>query len=411
MTTGSSPETVLVAGGGQSGFQAAASLRDKGFTGRVVLVGDEPGVPYQRPPLSKAYLKGTAGDEQLRLRPEDFFAEKGIELVPGRVASVDRATSRVILESGEELPYDHLVLATGARNRVLPVPGADLDGVLMLRTRDDADRLRSSLESASNVVVIGGGFIGLEFASHAGRPVTVVEAQDRLLARVASPEVSAFFKELHEKAGHTVLLGTGVTALHGDGHVSSVELADGSRLPADLVVVAVGVVPETTLASQAGLAVTNGVVVDEHLRTEDPKIFAIGDCANFPCVHAGAATRLESVQNAVDQARCVAAAITGDAAPYDSLPWFWTDQTGAKLQIVGILANADQTVVTGDRAEGRFSVLSFRDGVLIAVESVNRPPDHIAARRLFTAELRPSYADLEASSFDLKAHVKSRSAA
>jgi 3-phenylpropionate/trans-cinnamate dioxygenase ferredoxin reductase subunit len=405
------PETVLVVGGGQSGFQAVASLRDKGFPGRVVLVGDEPGVPYQRPPLSKAYLKGTAGDEALRLRPEDFFAEKDIQLVAGRVCSLDRDGAQAVLEDGSKLGYDHLVLATGARNRTLPVPGADLDGVLMLRTREDADRLRSELEGARDVVVIGGGFIGLEFASHAGRPVTVVEAQDRLLARVASPEVSEFFARLHRDAGHTVLLGTGVTALHGEGRVESVELSDGRQLPADLVVVAVGVVPETGLAEAAGLPVTNGVVVDEHLRTEDPKIFAIGDCANFPCVQAGSATRLESVQNAVDQARSVAASITGGSAPYDSLPWFWTDQTSAKLQIVGILANADQTVVTGDLAEGKFSVLSFRDGVLIAVESVNRPADHIAARRLFTAEQRPSYVDLKASSFDLKAHVKSRSAA
>ena len=402
--------TVLVVGAGQSGFQAVASLRDKGFAGRVVLIGDEPGVPYQRPPLSKAYLTGAAGPEQLRLRGEDFFAEKDIELVAGRVAELDRAGSRVVLEDGTALEYDHLVLATGSRNRALPVPGADLPGVLTLRTRDDADRLRAELEQAGHVVVIGGGFIGLEFASHAGRAVTVVEAQDRLLNRVATPEISAYFAELHERAGHTVLLGQGVTALHGEGRVQEVELTDGTRLPADLAVIAVGVVPETALAAAAGLAVANGVVVDAHLRTEDPKIFAIGDCANFPCVQAGTATRLESVQNAVDQARCVAAAIAGVAEPYASLPWFWTDQSGAKLQIVGILAGADRTVVAGDLAEGKFSVLSFRDGVLIAVESVNRPADHIAARRLFTAEPHPAYADLEASAFDLKAHVKSRAA-
>lgn len=402
--------TVLVVGAGQSGFQAAASLRERGFAGRVVLIGDEPGVPYQRPPLSKAYLTGAAGQEQLRLRGEDFFAEKDIELVAGRVASIDRAGSRVLLEDGAELAYDHLVLATGSRNRALPVPGADLPGVLNLRTRDDADRLRASLADAGDVVVIGGGFIGLEFASHAGRPVTIVEAQDRLLNRVATPEISAYFAELHEGAGHAVLLGRGVAALHGDGRVQSVELSDGTSLPADLAVVAVGVVPETALAAAAGLAVDNGVVVDEHLRTEDPKIFAIGDCANFPCVQAGAATRLESVQNAVDQARCVAAAITGSAAAYDSLPWFWTDQSGTKLQIAGILSGADRTVVAGDRSAGKFSVLSFRDGVLIAVESVNRPADHIAARRLFTAEPHPAYADLEASAFDLKAHLKSRAA-
>ncbi|MDS0132690.1 MULTISPECIES: FAD-dependent oxidoreductase [unclassified Amycolatopsis] len=401
--------TVLVVGAGQSGFQAVASLRDRGFAGRVVLVGDEPGVPYQRPPLSKAYLAGTAGLEQLHLRGEDFFAEKDIELVAGRVAEIDRAAAKVRLEDGRELGYDFLVLATGARNRTLPVPGADLPGVLTLRTRDDADRLRASLEQAEQVVVAGGGFIGLEFASHAGRPVTIVELQDRLLNRVATPEISAYFADLHRTAGHTVLLGQGVAALHGDSRVREVELTDGTRLPADLVVVAVGVVPYTALAEAAGLPVRNGVVVDAHLRTADEKIFAIGDCANFPCVQAGAETRLESVQNAVDQARCVAAAITGTEEPYASLPWFWTDQAGAKLQIAGILAGADRTVVAGDPAGGKFSVLSFRDDVLIAVESVNKPADHIAARRLFTAEPKPAYADLELSEFDLKAHLKAAS--
>jgi 3-phenylpropionate/trans-cinnamate dioxygenase ferredoxin reductase subunit len=402
--------TVLVVGAGQSGFQAVASLRDRGFDGRVVLVGDEPGVPYQRPPLSKAYLAGTAGQDQLHLRGEDFFAEKDIELVAARVEAIDRGAREIQLEDGRRLGYDHLILATGARNRRLPVPGADLPGVLTLRTRDDADRLRASLGQAGNVVVVGGGFIGLEFASHAGRPVTIVEAQDRLLNRVATPEISAYFASLHRKAGHTVVLGQGVTALHGDERVREVELSDGTRLPADLVVVAVGVVPETTLAAAAGLPVDNGVVVDEHLRTADPRIFAIGDCANFPCVQAGSATRLESVQNAVDHARCVAAALTGTPEPYASLPWFWTDQAGAKLQIAGILAGADRTVVAGDPAEGKFSVLSFRDDVLIAVESVNRPADHVAARRLFIADPRPAYADLEASAFDLKAHLKTRAA-
>ncbi|MEV6872602.1 FAD-dependent oxidoreductase [Amycolatopsis sp. NPDC051128] len=401
---------VLVVGAGQSGFQAVASLRVLGFDGQVVLAGDEPGVPYQRPPLSKAYLAGTAGLEQLHLRDADFFAENDIELVEARVESIDRGASKVRLEDGRELDYDHLVLATGARNRTLPVPGADLPGVLTLRTRDDADRLRASLEEAGDVVVVGGGFIGLEFAAHAGRPVTIVEAQDRLLNRVATPEISAYFARLHRDAGHTVLLGQGVTALHGDERVREVELSDGTRLPADLVVIAVGVVPETALAEKAGLPVNNGVVVDAQLRTADPKVFAIGDCANFPCLWADAAIRLESVQNAVDQARCVAAAITGAGEPYDSLPWFWTDQAGAKLQIAGILAGADRTVVAGDPAAGKFSVLSFRDDVLIAVESVNRPADHIAARRLFTADPKPAYADLEASAFDLRAHLKSRAA-
>ncbi|MEU8416733.1 FAD-dependent oxidoreductase [Amycolatopsis japonica] len=396
-------ETVLVVGAGQSGFGVATSLRDKGFGGRVVLIGDEPGLPYQRPPLSKGYLAGTAGDAQLRLRPEDFFAEKNIELIPGRVASVDRDGAKVVLEDGSAHDYDHLVLATGSVNRVLPVPGSTLDGVFTLRTKDEADVLRAALESAENVVVVGGGFIGLEFAAHAGRPVTIVEAQDRLMARVATPEVSAYFADLHEEAGHTILLGKGVAALRGEGRVAEVELSDGSLLPADLVLVGVGVEPRTQLAEGAGLAVANGVVVDEHLRTSDPKISAVGDCANFPCVQAGTATRLESVQNAVDQARAVAAVIAGEPAPYESLPWFWTDQLGAKLQIAGILTGAEKTVVTGDREGGKFSVLSFRDDVLAGVESVNRPPDHIAARRLFAADPAPRFETLEANGFDLKA--------
>jgi 3-phenylpropionate/trans-cinnamate dioxygenase ferredoxin reductase subunit len=399
--------TVIVVGSGQGGFQAAASLRDKGFAGRVVLIGDEPGVPYQRPPLSKTYLAGTTVAEKLHLRPEEFFSTSEIELVGGRVESIDRANSAVVLEDGTKFEYDHLVLATGARNRTLSVPGAELRGVLTLRTRDDADKLRSALEAAKDVVVIGGGFIGLEFAAHAGRPVTVVEAQDRLLARVATPEISAHFARLHEAAGTKLLLGKGVTALHGSGGaVESVELTDGTRLPADLVVVGVGVVPATELAAEAGLRVENGIVVDDQLRTSDPAVSAVGDCANFPSVHARCATRLESVQNAVDQARFVAARITGEAVPYTPVPWFWTDQLGAKLQIAGIGTGYDHLEVSGDQASGKFSVLSFMDGVLVAVETVSKPSDHISARRLLSGEHAPTLEELRASDFNLKEHLK-----
>ncbi|MDT7727098.1 MAG: 3-phenylpropionate/trans-cinnamate dioxygenase ferredoxin reductase component [Actinomycetota bacterium] len=403
--------TVIVVGSGQAGFQAAASLRDKGFTGRVVLVGDEPGVPYQRPPLSKAYLAGTTVAEKLHLRPEAFFATSEIELVSGRVESIDRANALVVLEDGTKFEYDHLVLATGARNRTLPVPGAGLRGVLTLRTRDDADRLRAALEAATDVVVIGGGFIGLEFAAHAGRPVTVVEAQDRLMARVVTPEISAHFARLHEAAGTKLLLGQGVAALHGsDSAVESVELTDGTLLPADLVVVGVGVLPATDLAADAGLIVDNGIVVDDQLRTSDPAVSAIGDCANFPSVHARCATRLESVQNAVDQARFVAARITGEAVPYTLVPWFWTDQLGAKLQIAGIGTGYDHIEIAGDPGEGKFFVLSFMDGVLVAVESVSKPSDHISARRLLSGERAPTLEELRESEFNLKEHLKSLSA-
>jgi 3-phenylpropionate/trans-cinnamate dioxygenase ferredoxin reductase subunit len=401
--------TVLVVGSGQAGFQAAASLRDKGFDGRVILVGDEPGVPYQRPPLSKAYLVGTAGADKLHLRPETFFQNSEIELVSGRVEAIDRENAQAVLDDGTTIGYDHLVLATGSQNRRLSVPGAELAGVLTLRTRVDADQLRTALEAAENVVVIGGGFIGLEFAAHAGRPVTVVEAQDRLMARVVTPEISAHFARLHEAAGTILRLGQGVTALHGsDGKVESVELTDGTRLPADLVVVGVGVIPDTALAEAAGLAVENGVVVDDQLRTTDPAVSAIGDCANFPSVHARGATRLESVQNAVDQARFVAARIAGEGVPYNPVPWFWTDQLGVKLQIAGIGTGHDKTVLFGDPAAGKFSILSFMDNVLIAVESVSRPGDHISARRLLAQEQAPTFEELRASDFNLKEHVKSQ---
>jgi 3-phenylpropionate/trans-cinnamate dioxygenase ferredoxin reductase subunit len=401
--------TVLIVGAGQAGFQTAVSLRDKGFDGRVVLVGDEPGVPYQRPPLSKAYLSGTVGIDGLSLRPDTFFGEAGIELVPGRVEKLDREGKQVTLADGTELGYDRLVLATGARNRPLPVPGAELDGVLGLRTKADSDTLREALAGAKDVVVIGGGFIGLEFAAHAGRPVTVVEAQDRLLARVSTPEVSAFYAARHAEAGNTLLLGKGVKALHGSaGAVGSVELTDGTRLPADLVVIGVGVLPECELAAAAGLDVDNGVVVDGRLRTSDPAISAIGDCANFPSVHARCATRLESVQNAVDQARFAAADIAGETASYDSVPWFWSDQLGTKLQIVGIGTGYDRTVVTGDPGSGKFSVLSFVDDVLVSVESVSQPRDHISARRLLAEEKPPTYEQLSGSGFDLKEYLKVR---
>jgi 3-phenylpropionate/trans-cinnamate dioxygenase ferredoxin reductase component len=404
--------TVVVVGSGQAGLQAAASLRDKGFDGRVVLIGDEPGMPYQRPPLSKAYLDGSAGEDRLFLRPDVFFERSGIELVNGRAARLDRENRQVELEDGTKYPYDHVILATGARNRPLPVPGVELAGVYGLRTRMEADLLRGALEAAHDVVVIGGGFIGLEFASHAGKPVTVVEVQDRLLARVATPEISAHFARAHEGAGTALLLGLGVVALHGaDGRVESVELTDGRRIPADLVLVGVGVIPETTLAEASGLEVRNGIVVDDLLHTSDPAVSAIGDCANFPSPHARCATRLESVQNAVDQARFVAAGIAGESGAYDSVPWFWTDQLGNKLQIAGIGTGYDTTEVFGDPAEGKFSVLSFLDGVLVAVESVNRPADHISARRLLAGARPTTLEELRASGFNLKEHLKALAAA
>ena len=398
---------VVIVGAGQAGFQLAASLRDKGHAGRVVLVGDEPGVPYQRPPLSKAYLSGSLPGERLALRPQAFYDKHGIELVSGRVVAIDRDRHRVALADERELEYGHLVLATGTRNRELPVPGSKLDGVLGLRTRADADALRERLDRARNVVVIGGGFIGLEFAASTaklGLSVTVLEAADRLMRRAVSPAVSRHYRDLHERQGTRVLLDGSVVGLHGDHEVRGVELADGTVLPADLVVVGIGVVPNTELAADAGLAVDDGIVVDEHMSTSAPDISAVGDCAVYPSKHFGGPLRLESVQNAVDHARCLAARLTGVAEPYASVPWFWSNQFDARLQIAGLATGHDEAVVHGDPGKGSFSVFCFRAGQLVCVESVNRTADHMAARKLLAAGRTLDRAEL-VPDFDFRQHV------
>ena len=390
--------TVLIIGSGQAGTQVAASLRDQGYPGRVLLVGDEPGIPYQRPPLSKAYLTEGLTDVKLALRPMSFYARYDIDLVAGRAVRVDRDRHQVRLDCGRELEYAHLVLATGTRNRQLTVPGARLEGIVGLRTRADAERLRVRLGRARHIVVVGGGFIGLEFAASAaklGLTVTIVELATRVMARAVSPVVSAHYETLHHRHGNRVLRGAAVAGFHGSrrgeehGQVRAVELADGTTLPADLVLVGVGVVPNCELAAEAGLSVDNGIVVDEHLSTADPDISATGDCAVHPSRYARGSLRLESVQNAIDQARCVAARLTGGAEPYTALPWFWSDQFDARLQIAGVADGFDEAVVRGDPESGAFSVLRFRGERLVAVESVNRVPDHLAARRLLGRPAHP----------------------
>ncbi|MDF2622130.1 MAG: FAD-dependent pyridine nucleotide-disulfide oxidoreductase [Xanthobacteraceae bacterium] len=394
----STEDGIVIVGAGQGGFQAATSLREAGFAGPVTLVGEEPGLPYQRPPLSKAYMKGDAGIEQIELRPAAFFADHRIEVVNARAEAIDRAARRVLLAGGKALPYAHLILATGARNRPLPVPGRELAGVYYLRSRADADALKQRLEGARRVVVIGAGFIGLEFAAVArtlGHEVTVIEAAARPLARAVSPEISAFFADAHTSMGTTLLLGAGVVGLVGEaGHVTGVETTDGLVHPADFVVVGIGVTPNVELAAGAGLEVANGIVVDAHLATGDPAISAIGDAVAYPSRFADRLVRLESVQNAVDQAKAVAARLTGRPAPYAAVPWFWSDQSDLKLQMVGLAGPTDDAVLRGDPASRRFSVFRFRDGVLTAIESVNRPADHMLGRRLLagTPTLTPEQA-------------------
>ena len=402
---------VAIIGAGQAGFQAAASLRDAGFAGRIVLVGDEPALPYQRPPLSKSYLAGQSGADDLWLRPAEFYAKQQIDLVYGDpVTAIDRRQRRLHLASGIEFSWDHLVLATGAACRPLAVPGAELDGVLTLRTLADADGLRQRLNETSEVVVVGAGFIGLEFAVVAlarGSAVHIVDVTRRPMGRVVSEAVSRFFTEAHIGWGAEVALGTGVTRILGaGGRVTGVETTDGRHIAADLVLICIGVIPNARLAREAGLAVDDGVVVDEYLVTSDPAISAIGDCANFPTPFAPGRVRLESVQNAIDQGRCVADRLAGRPAPYQKVPWFWSDQGDLKLQIAGITIGHDTSVLRGDPADRNFSVFCFRGGRLIGVESVNRTADHVIARRLLAGDPALSPEQAADESYDLRAHAR-----
>jgi 3-phenylpropionate/trans-cinnamate dioxygenase ferredoxin reductase subunit len=407
---------IVVAGAGQAGFQLAASLREGGFRDPITLVGDETALPYQRPPLSKAYLAGKTDAEGLFLRQPGFFAEHAIAHRPGiRAVAIDRAGRRLHLSDGQSLAYDHLVLATGARNRPLPVPGADFPNVRQLRGLADADALRVALGKARAIVVIGAGFIGLEFAAVAaarGLSVTVVEAADRPMARAVSPEIAQFFRSAHEAMGVRFAFGAGVTAVTGrDGRATGITLADGRELPADFILIGIGVLPNRELAAEAGLPAEDGVRVDAFLATPDPAISAIGDCVRFPSPFAhglspDGTVRIESVQNAIDQGRCLAARLNGKPAAYGALPWFWSDQGPHKLQIAGLSGPGDASVVRG--LSPAFSVFRFRDGALRAVESVDRAADHMIARRLLAAGTRLTPEQAADPAFDLKALAMAR---
>jgi 3-phenylpropionate/trans-cinnamate dioxygenase ferredoxin reductase subunit len=400
---------VLVIGAGQAGFQVAASLREKGFAGRIRLIGDEPGLPYQRPPLSKAYLLGKSDRTALELRAEAYFKQFSIEIAAEhRAVRIDRDRKQILLADHQVLSYDHLVLATGSRNRSLRIPGVVLDGVMQLRSAQDSDALRLRLNDLKQLVIVGAGFIGLEVAAVAtalGVEVTVLEATSRPMSRTLSEPMSDFFRTAHEKSGVRFGFNETVTAIQGgDGRAAAVATAKGDVFPADLVLVSVGVVANAELAAAAGLEVDNGIVVDENLLTRDPSISAIGDCAAYPQPFAGGArTRLESVQNAIDQGRCVADRLTGKPHPYRAVPWFWSDQGPLKLQIAGIPTPHDSCVIRGDASSGAFSVFCFRGGRLAGVESVNKPADHMAARRLISAAATLAPAEAADVSFDLKA--------
>ena len=406
-------DRIIIAGSGQAGFQTAASLRQDGFEGEIVIVGEEPGLPYQRPPLSKGYIKDPNPD-RLLFRNADFFEKNRIDLEDGRtVTSIDRAARTVTISDGRTIGYNHLVLATGTRNRRLPLPGIDLDNELGLRTLADAEIPREKLALASRMVVIGGGFIGLEVAATAraaGLHATVLEATARLMSRVVSPPISDYFLSFHSSSGVDVRLNSLARAIldDGTGRAGGVELGDGERVPADLVLVSAGVVPNAEMAEAAGLYVHDGVRVDDMLATEDAAISAIGDCASFPFGQDGLQIRLESVQNAVDQAKCLSRRLVGHPERYDKLPWFWSDQGPHKLQIAGLTAGADHHEIRGGLDEGRLSVLCYRRGELIGVETVDVPGDHMAARRLLAQPAPVTLEAVQASGYDLAALMKAR---
>jgi 3-phenylpropionate/trans-cinnamate dioxygenase ferredoxin reductase subunit len=378
-------DSLVIVGAGQAGAQVAQSLRAAGFEDPIVLVGDEPHPPYQRPPLSKKHLAGEIDDDALHLRPAAFYEQNRIDCRFGvAVEVIDRAAQTLRLSDGSRLAYAKLVICTGTRPRALPLPGAELSGVVTLRTIADVKAMRPRLADPGRVAIVGGGYIGLEVAAVAramGHEVTVVESRDRVMQRVVSPDVSAFFDALHRENGVDIRLNTGVAGFAGEDHVRAVRLSDGTELACDLALVAVGAVPNDELARAAGIDVDDGILVDATGQTSDSNIFAAGDCTRFLSARYGRSIRLESVQNAIDQAKAVAAALTGAATDYDPVPWFWSDQYAVKLQIAGLSDGHDTALTVGDPATQSFYVVYLTQGRIAAVDSINHPRSHMMARR------------------------------
>ncbi|MGK4219479.1 NAD(P)/FAD-dependent oxidoreductase [Kocuria marina] len=404
-------ERIVIVGAGQAGIQLADSLCEEGFTGPITVLGDEPGLPYQRPPLSKDYLAPGTTPTPLPLRGQTFFSDRDIDYRPGAtVTALDPVTRTLTLGDGQILGYTELVLATGARNRTLDTTCGRPAGVHYLKSLTDAERLHAELAGARRVVVVGAGFIGLEFAAAArarGLEVTVLEFAPRVMARALSAPMSAYFEQAHTDAGIDLKLGEGIASFeHNGDHVTAAVGTSGTVYPADLVLVGVGVVPNTEIAAAAGVAVDNGVAVDEYLRTDQEHIWAIGDCASFPNAHTGTRTRLESVQNATDQAAILAKTLTDTPTGYRELPWFWSIQGKHKLQIAGIAGLPDHTVLRGDPEQGKFSLFCYQHDVLTAVESVNSPADHLAARRILAHQLPLTPDQAADPAFDLKGYSR-----
>jgi len=398
-------QTVVIVGAGHAAVQAVDTLRREGHAGPIVLVGEEPWLPYNRPPLSKKYLSGELERERLSLRSAQYYQQHRVETRLGlRVTAIDCGTRRLRLADGGEIGYDRLLLCVGSRPRRLEVPGHDLAGIHCLRTIADVDAIRADFAAARRLVVVGGGYIGLEAAAcarHLGIEATVLEAADRPMARVVAPEISAFYTRRHEREGVRIVCNASVTAFEGDERVATVRCGDASY-PADVVVVGVGILPDVTLAAAAGLRCDNGVWVDEHCRTSDENVYAAGDCTNHPSVRYGRRVRLESVDNAVEQAKTAAANICGRPTRHEHVPWFWSDQYDVKLQIAGLSEGYDQTVLRGDPESGSFALYYFAGGELLAVDAVNSMRDFMTGKKWLADRKRPDPQLIADASVDLK---------
>ena len=391
-------KSVVIVGASHAAAEAVSTLKKKGYEGSVTLIGDEPYLPYQRPPLSKKYLNGDVTLEQLYIKGPATYDDFGVVQKLGRRAErIDREAQCVELDDGDKVAYDHLILATGTRARELPVDGANDSRIKYLRTKTDVDSIRDSVDAGSRMLIIGAGYIGLEVAASAiklGCSVTVLEAMERVLQRVTGPEISDFYQAVHREAGVDVRLNTTVSKFTAHTDHMIAHLGSGEELEFDIAVVGIGVIPNTELAEQAGLACDNGIVVNEFCQTADPKIYAVGDCSNHPNFIYDRRLRLESVPNAMGQAKTAAGHICGDAVAYDEVPWLWSDQYEVKLQTTGLSQGYDQVVVRGDMEARKFAVFYLAEGRLLAVDAINSPAEFMVSKKLVAAKATPDPASL-----------------
>ena len=399
-------DRVAIAGAGHAAGQVVATLQQKKFDGTILLVGEEPWLPYQRPPLSKKFLAGELDAERLHFKPESFYDQPGIEVrLETRIDAIDHDNKTLHTATGEIIAYDKLIIATGARPRLLDAPGVELAGVHYLRTIADVTGIRQQLAQGTQMAIVGAGYIGLEVAavaSQLGADVTVMEMEDRVMSRVVSPAISEFYQKEHAAHGVNLMLSTGVSGFGGNGQVESVQLASGEQVVADLVVIGIGIVPNAELALDAGLDVDNGIVVDDHCQTSAADVYAVGDCTHHPNDILGCRVRLESVHNALEQAKTAASNICGEDSCYAQVPWFWSDQYDLKLQIAGLSQGYDQAILRGDPDSRSFSCLYLKEGQLIAVDAVNSPKDFMQSKALIAAHAVIDPAQLANAENELK---------